>query len=71
MNARKFNTEPQRKNSDTFFRALMRPFQAVPENISQENKLAHSFRSGDDEPISSSNRLVGCHMSSLPDFDKE
>jgi hypothetical protein len=59
------------ESADTFWRALMRPFRRVPENISSTNKLAFSYQAGDDEPVSSTNRLVRCDLASLPNFEEE
>jgi hypothetical protein len=59
------------EDTDTFWRALSRPFRRVPEHISSTNKLAFSYQSGDDDAISSTNRLVRCDLKALPNLDDE
>jgi len=57
------------EEKDTFWRALGRPFRRVPEHISRSNRIQFSYMTGEDELVSSKNKLVRC--GTLPRFDIE
>ena len=53
------NLNEKARKSDTFLRALLRPFRGTPQYVSPQNRLAFSHFDGVDRVVSPKNTLVG------------